>query len=87
MVRKHLHFLNFSDSCVVGFKLSGYVNGDVAKDIIVVFNANRRGVTIDVDKSQWKVLVCDGKIDVRGIKTINGGSVEIAPMSALILEQ
>ena len=87
MVRKHLHFFNFSDSCVIGFKLNGYANGDVAKDIIVVFNANRRAVTIDVDKSQWKVLVCDGKIDVRGIKTINGGSVEIAPMSALILEQ
>ena len=87
MVRKHLLFLNFSDSCVVGFMLNGNANGDQAKDLIVVFNANRKAVTIDLDKCQWKVLVCDGKIDVRGIKTINGGSVEIAPISALILEQ
>ena len=87
MLRKHLHFLNFSDSCVVGFKLSDYANGDAAKDIIVVFNANRKALTLNVDNSQWKVLVSDGKIDVDGIKTISGGLVEVAPMSSLILEQ
>jgi pullulanase len=87
MIRKHLHFLNFLDSCVVGFKLSDYANGDMAKNIIVIFNANRKAVTINIDNSQWRVLACEGKINVNGIKTINGDTIEIAPMSAFIIQQ
>jgi len=87
MVREHLHFIEFSDPCVVGFRLSGYANGDTAKNIIVVFNANRKSVTITIENSPWKVVASEGKIDVDGIKMISGGAIEIAPMSAFIIQQ
>ena len=87
MVREHLHFIDFSDPCVVGFRLSGYANGDTAKNIIVVFNANRKSVTITIENSPWKVVASEGKIDVDGIKMISGGAIEIAPMSAFIIQQ
>ena len=84
LVRKHLEFLP-SQPCLVAYRLKDYAGRDDWRNIIVVLNANREAKTVDVPAGSYTVVCREGVVDEAGLGTIDGGSVTVAPQSALII--
>ena len=84
LVREHLEFMPAQD-CLVAFRLKNHAGGDSWGDIIVVLNANRKAVTVDVPEGTYTVVCREGKIDEQGLGQANGLTVSVAPQSALIM--
>ena len=78
-IRKRLTFLPGAPSGVVAFLIAG-----MRRNLIVVFNANRAAVRINLPHAKWAVLV-DGELaGTRPLRRIAGGVVEIHPVSAFV---
>ena len=84
LVRQHLEFLP-GQECLVAFRLKDHAGGDEWGDIIVVLNANRKAMKVDVPEGSYTVVCREGKIDEQGLGTVSGRTVSVAPQSALIM--
>lgn len=84
LVRKHLEFLQSKDG-VVAFHLKDNAGGDEWQDIIVVLNANKKAVEMQLPVSSYTIVCKDGIVDENGIQTIHDSKVEVAPQTAVIL--
>ncbi len=84
LVRKHLEFLPAEDG-VVAFHLKDNAGGDEWQDIIVILNANKKAVEMEIPVSSYTVVCKDGIVDENGIQTIHDNKVEVAPQTAVIL--
>ena len=87
MVQNHLFFESFDNNNLVGYIVKGNVNGDIWKNIYVLFNGNTESMSIDIPNGKWSVILEDFKIDENGSRIIDGGNYLIAGTSALILVQ
>ena len=85
MLQNHLKFLDLLTPNVVSFTLTDHVNGDVWKDILVIYNGNRKPVTVQIPVGEWNLVCHDGVINLSGISMINSTSFTVAPSSASIL--
>lgn len=84
LVRKHLEFLD-TEECVVAFRLKDNAGGDDWNDIVVVFNANRKPVTLTLPTEDYYQAVAEnGKVDFQGAN-IYKDKITVAPQSATIL--
>lgn len=84
LVRKHLEFLP-SKGGVVAFHLKQNAGGDEWQDIIVILNANKKAVEMELPVSSYTIVCKDGIVDENGIQTIHDNKVEVAPQTAVIL--
>lgn len=82
-VRARLSFLPTQD-CLVGFMLTDYP-GEPWKRIVVLLNGSRESRTVDIPAGEYTVVCCDGVIREEGMGSQQGGTVTVAPQSALIL--
>lgn len=82
-VRACLSFLPTQD-CLVGFMLTDYP-GEPWKRIVVLLNGNRESRTADIPAGEYTVVCRDGVIREEGMGSQQGGTVTVAPQSALIL--
>ena len=82
-VRAHLSFLPTQD-CLVGFILTDYP-GEPWKRIVVLLNGSRESRTVDIPAGEYTVVCRDGVIREEGMGSQQGGTVTVAPQSALIL--
>ena len=88
LVREHLEFLPDTEDNVVAFRLKGQPAGDTWKDITVILNARDRSTPVQLPEGTWQVVCRDGRISpVKGLGTMPGGQVIVAPRSALIVHQ
>lgn len=84
LVRKHLEFLD-TDDCVVAFRLKDNASGDTWNDIVVIFNANRKPVTIKLPtEAYYQAVAENGVVDLQSLG-IYRETVTVAPQSATIL--
>lgn len=84
LVRKHLEFLPAKDG-VVAFRLKNNAGGDEWKDIIVVLNANKKAVEIELPITSYTIVCKEGIIDENGIQTIHDSKLIAEPQSATIV--
>ena len=84
LVRKHLEFLDAPQG-TVAFRLKNYAGRDDWRNIIVILNANREEVEVDIPKGAYTVVCQDGVIDERSTNRISGQSAIVKPQSAMIL--
>lgn len=70
---------------LISYSLLNNAGGDVWNEIKVVFNGSDKAQTVNVPKAQWIIVAQDGKINPEGLGISNGGKIEVAPYSALIL--
>ena len=84
LVRKHLEFLDNPER-TVAYRLKNYAGRDDWRDIIVILNANRETVEVEIPKGNYTIVCCDGIINEQGIGTVKGDKVIVDPQSALIL--
>ncbi len=84
-IARHLVFDEKTDENVISYTLRDHANGDVWKEIKVVFNGNPKAMEVKVAKGNWTVIAEDGRIDADGLGSSRGGKISVAPTSALIL--
>jgi pullulanase len=85
MEQQHLKFLNMLIPNVVGFTLTDHVNGDSWKDILVIYNGNRKAVRVNIPSGEWTVVCHDGQINLNGISQVTDTIFTVAPSSASIM--
>jgi pullulanase len=85
LVRQHLEFLTVENDFVVAYRLKDHAGSDEWQDIIVILNADKSPVTVDIPKGRYSVVCCDGKIDEQGLGEVTGSKVQVSPQSALII--
>ena len=71
---------------LISYSLKGNANGDEWKEIKVVFNGASSSRVVNVKKGKWVIVAKDGKFTGQDAEDrFNGGRIELAPYSALIL--
>lgn len=86
-VRKHLEFLPVEGTNLVAYRLKDHAGGDTWKDIIVVLNARREVASLSVPEGKYTVVCQNGVVNEKGLATIYGPSLTVAPQSAMIIYQ
>ena len=86
-VRNNLEFLPGTEDNVVAFRLNGQPNGDAWTDITVILNARNHATAVEIPDATWQVVCRDGRVDMDGLGTLQGGKVNIGARSALILHR
>ena len=84
LVRKHLEFLDTPEG-VVAYRLKNYAGRDDWRDIIVILNANREPVEVNIPDNSYTIVCCDGQINEAGMGSTQGPKVTVDPQRALIL--
>lgn len=87
LVRKHLEFLPVEGTNLVAYRLKDHAGGDTWKDIIVVLNARREVASLSVPEGKYTVVCQNGLVNEKGLATIYGPSLTVAPQSAMIIYQ
>lgn len=87
LVRKHLEFLPVEGTNLVAYRLKDHAGGDTWKDIIVVLNARRESASLSVPEGKYTVVCQNGLVNEKGLATIYGPSLKVAPQSAMIIYQ
>ncbi len=85
LTEAHLKFLSFLVPNVVGFTLNDHVNGEVWKDVLVLYNGNRKPVSVGIPAGEWNVVCHNGIINLSGIAQVRDTTFTIAPSSASIM--
>ena len=84
-VARHLVFDKQTEPNLISYTLRDNANGDIWRDIKVVFNGSETSQTVKIPKGKWTVIARDGELNADGLGTSTGGKMEVAPLSALIL--
>jgi len=85
LVQQHLKFLDMMTPNVVAYTLTDHVNGEVWKDILVIYNGNRKSVTVQIPEGEWNVVCHDGQINPAGISVVKSTYFVVAQSSASIM--
>jgi pullulanase len=85
MVQQHLKFIQTNTPNVVAYMLTNHVNDEMWKDILVIFNGNRKPVSVEIPAGEWTVVCHDGQINLSGISFVSKTSFVVAPSSASIM--
>ena len=85
MVQQHLKFINMNTPNVVAYMLTDHVNDEVWKDILVLYNGNRKPVSVKIPEGEWNLVCHDGVINLTGISIVSSTTFVIAPSSASIM--
>lgn len=85
MIRTNLKFMEPVQPKVVAYTINGRAVGDTWSEIIVIFNANRKPVTMEIPNGTWNVVVEGEKIELKNHKVVKGGTTTIAELSTRII--
>lgn len=86
LVRKHLEFLDTED-LVVAYRIKDNAGGDSWNDIVVIANANRHPITMQLPTDEYyETVVADGVVDFQSLPVCHE-TVTVAPQSATILHR
>lgn len=85
-VVRNIHFLTVSRPNVVAYTIDGTAVGDDWHHVVVVLNANKRAVSVNLQERASYTVVCkDGVIDASGLATFCGRRLRVSAQSALIM--
>ncbi len=85
MVQQHLKFINMNTPNVVAYMLTDHVNDEAWKDILVIYNGNRKPVAVQIPEGEWNLVCHDGVINLSGISLVKSATFVVAPSSASIM--
>ncbi len=85
MIQQHLKFLTEKTPNVVAFMLTDHVNDEVWKDILVIYNGNRKAVSVQIPEGEWTLVCHDGQINTTGISSVTNTYFTVPASSASIL--
>lgn len=78
-IRRRLTFLPGAPAGVVAFLIVGD-----HRHVVVVYNANREPVGVNLPLARWSVVVDGERAGTRPLRRCSGGRIEVAPVSAFV---
>lgn len=84
-IAKNIVFDKVNEPNLISYSIKNNANGDSWKEIKLVFNGSDEAKTVKVAKGDWIIIAEDGNINADGLGTTRGGTLTVAPRSALIL--
>ncbi len=84
-VRKHLEFLPVEGTNLVAYRLKEHAGGDAWEDVIVVLNARRESASLQVPEGRYTAVCQNGVVNEKGLATVYGPTLTVAPQSAMIV--
>ena len=86
MVQKNLKFLDMKTPNVVAYTLDNNANKDSWKQILVIFNGNRKPVVLQIPEGTWNVVCYNGAINPAGVlMQVKGQKLNVPASSAAIM--
>ena len=85
LVQKHLKFIDLQIPNVIAYTLTDHVNGEKWKDILVIYNGNRKAKSITIPEGVWNVVCHNGLINLNGLFQVKTTKFIVAPSSASIM--
>ena len=86
MVQKNLKFLDMNTPNVVAYTLGNNANKDSWKQILVIFNGNRKPVGLQIPEGTWNVVCYNGAINPSGVlMQVKGQKLNVPASSAAIM--
>ena len=85
-VKENITTLNGLEDKVMAFKINGGVNGEMADNLFVIFNANETATEVELPEGKWNVCINGEKAGTKVLETVKG-KVSVAPISAMVLCQ
>jgi pullulanase len=83
-VAAHVTTLGNLDAQMVGYEITGGMEGESAEEIYLVFNANAEDKTITLPDGDWNVYINSEKAGTTPLETISGEAT-VGAVSALVL--
>lgn len=83
-IRENLVFLNTPKNTVV-FILKDNANEDSWKDLLVIYNANRCSVKINIPEGNWNIVTDKTNSGTTVLNTINGSEINVDGISLYVL--
>lgn len=84
-IAKNIVFDKVSSPNVISYSIRNNANGDEWKEIKLVFNGSTTPFTAKIPKGNWTIIARDGELNPDGLGEAKGGTMVVAPTSALIL--
>lgn len=85
-IAKHIKFDTVDEPNLISYSIVDYANGDSWREIKLIFNGSDSSQRVTVEQADWRIVAMDGKIAPKHyLGATNGGEIEVAPYSALIL--
>ncbi len=85
LVQQHLKFIDMQTPNVVAYMLTDHVNGEVWKNILVIYNGNRHSVLVQIPQGNWNLVCHDDQINLNGISTVRTTHFFVPASSASIM--
>lgn len=83
-VAAHVTTLDNLDAQMVGYEITGGMDGESAEEIYLVFNANAEDKTITLPDGDWNVYINSEKAGTTPLETVSGEAI-VGAISALVL--
>ncbi|MCK4260761.1 MAG: type I pullulanase [Halanaerobiales bacterium] len=83
-IKNHFKFYDSPKGTVV-YSINNYANGDLWKNIVVIYNQNCYSVNIKLSGGDWSVVVEDDKAGVEVLRKVVGNTMEISRISMMVL--
>jgi pullulanase len=80
----NLKFLE-TEPHAIAYTLNGKAAGDSWSEILVIFNANRKEIELQLPSGQWRLAVDGDQVDLQNGKIINSGNQRIPALNAWVL--
>ncbi len=85
LVQKHLKFLPVYEPALIAYMIDDYANGDDWRRILVIYNGNRRNITMEIPLENWIVVANGEEINLNGIFKHNKPQIIVPASSAMIM--
>ncbi|MCY6369730.1 type I pullulanase [Clostridium ganghwense] len=76
-IKLHLNFIQNTPKNTVAFLLKDNANGDSWENILVIYNANRYSVTLEVPNITWYKVVNKYHANTKPIETVTSDKIEV----------
>jgi len=88
MVQDNLKFIDMKTPNVIAYMLTNNANGDSWKNILVIFNGNRKPMALQIPEGTWNVVCNDGIINPKDmLMQVKSPNFRIPASSASIMYQ
>lgn len=84
-VEKYLAFIDDVPANVVAYTVDGAANGEIADQLLIIYNANKEEVEINIPEGEWKVCINGEEAGTKVLSTVSGGKVKVSPISCMAL--
>lgn len=72
------------DKNVVGFDISGDVEGEEAEELFIIYNANEEATSVTLPEGKWNLYVNGQAAGTEAIETKVSGTITVEPISAMV---